>query len=129
MISKELLQEAKEKIGISAADIMADVLSLEQYDAKNKKALCCWHSEKTPSLIFDQKRLRFHCFSCGKSVDILDSFIVLERGGEIDGVPARSPNDRVVINQLCRAWVQPAVAGGGGVHQIDFDSTVWRANR
>ena len=75
MISKELLQEAKEKIGISAADIMADVLSLEQYDAKNKKALCCWHSEKTPSLIFDQKRLRFHCFSCGKSVDILDSFI------------------------------------------------------
>lgn len=75
MISKELLQEAKEKIGTSAADIMADVLSLEQYDTKNKKALCCWHSEKTPSLIFDQKRLRFHCFSCGKSVDILDSFI------------------------------------------------------
>ena len=75
MVNKELLQSAKEKIGVNAADIMADVLSLEQYDTKNKKALCCWHTEKTPSLIFDQKRLRFHCFSCGKSVDILDSFI------------------------------------------------------
>ena len=75
MVDKDLIAEAKEKLGISAADIMADVLHLEQYDPKNKKALCCWHSEKTPSLIFDQKKLRFHCFSCGKSADIIDAII------------------------------------------------------
>lgn len=75
MIDKELIRQAKEKIGDSAADIIADIFQLEKYDARNKKGCCPFHSERTPSFIFDSKRLRYHCFSCGKSVDVVDAFI------------------------------------------------------
>lgn len=75
MIEKELLQQAKEKIGDSAADIIADIFQLEKYDSKNKKGCCPFHNEKTPSFLFDSKRLRYHCFSCGKSIDLPDAFI------------------------------------------------------
>ena len=75
MIDKSKIEEAKAKIGDNAADIMADVLQIENYDSKNKKGLCCFHNEKTPSFIYDSKRQRFHCFSCQKSVDIVDSFM------------------------------------------------------
>lgn len=75
MIDKELIKQAKEKIGDSAADIIADIFQLEKYDTRNKKGCCPFHSERTPSFIFDSKRLRYHCFSCGKSVDVVDAFI------------------------------------------------------
>jgi twinkle protein len=75
MIDKELIRQAKEKIGDSAADIIADIFQLEKYDTRNKKGCCPFHSERTPSFIFDSKRLRYHCFSCGKSVDVVDAFI------------------------------------------------------
>lgn len=75
MVDKELLQQAKEKIGDSAADIIADIFQLEKYDSKNKKGCCPFHQERTPSFLFDSKRLRYHCFSCGKSVDLPDAFI------------------------------------------------------
>ena len=75
MVDKALIEQAKERIGDNAADIMADVLQIENYDRKNKKGLCCFHNEKTPSFIYDSKRQRFHCFSCQKSVDIVDSFM------------------------------------------------------
>ena len=75
MVDKTLIEQAKERIGDNAADIMADVLQIENYDRKNRKGLCCFHNEKTPSFIYDSKRQRFHCFSCQKSVDIVDSFM------------------------------------------------------
>lgn len=75
MIDKELIRQAKEKIGDSAADIIADIFQLKKYDTRNKKGCCPFHSERTPSFIFDSKRLRYHCFSCGKSVDVVDAFI------------------------------------------------------
>ena len=75
MIDKELIKQAKEKIGDSAADIIADIFQLKKYDTRNKKGCCPFHSERTPSFIFDSKRLRYHCFSCGKSVDVVDAFI------------------------------------------------------
>lgn len=75
MIDKELIKQAKEKIGDSAADIIADIFQLEKFDTRNKKGCCPFHSERTPSFIFDSKRLRYHCFSCGKSIDVVDAFI------------------------------------------------------
>lgn len=76
MFDKELLQQAKERIGDATADIIADVLCVEKYDSKNKKGCCPFHSEKTPSFIFDTKSRKFHCFgACNKSVDIVDAFI------------------------------------------------------
>lgn len=38
------------------------MLQLEKYDEVNKKALCCWHREDTPSFIYNPKTYSFHCF-------------------------------------------------------------------
>lgn len=76
MIDKDLIQQAKEKIGDDAADLIADVLQIEKYDSRNKKGCCPFHQERTPSFVWDSKSKRYHCFgACNKSVDIVDAFI------------------------------------------------------
>lgn len=36
------------------------------------KALCLWHPDKHPSLVFDPKRQTCHCWSCGKTADVIE---------------------------------------------------------
>ena len=72
---QEAIEKAKEKLGDENATIMAEYLGLEDYDPVKMKARCCFHDEKTPSLSYDPKTYRFHCFACGTTVDIVDVFI------------------------------------------------------
>lgn len=74
-VDKDLIQKAKEKLGDKNAEIIAEVMQLEKYDAVNKKALCPWHLEDTPSFIYNTKNYSFKCFGCGKSTDIIDAFM------------------------------------------------------
>ena len=71
MVDKEKIAEVKNKIGTNTADLIADILHLEKYDPRNKKALCPKHDEKSPSFIFNPKTNKYHCFGCGCSVDII----------------------------------------------------------
>lgn len=75
LVDKEQIQKAKSKLGDKNADIIAELLNIEKYDAVNKKALCPWHAEDTPSFIYDSKRFRFKCFGCSKSTDIIDAYM------------------------------------------------------
>lgn len=76
MVDKDLIAEAKVKLGDKSADIIADILQVEKYDPKNKKGCCPFHSERTPSFIYNPKDMRFKCFgACNKSVDIIDALI------------------------------------------------------
>ena len=81
LIDNELIKQAKEKLGDRNAEIIAEVLGLEEYgyDERNKKACCPYHEEDTPSFVYDSKRQTFHCFGCGKTVDIVDTF--MSKGG------------------------------------------------
>lgn len=36
--------------------------------------LCLWHQEKTPSLHYNKKNNRVHCFGCGKNADSIDVY-------------------------------------------------------
>lgn len=72
---QDMIERAKEKLGDRNAEIMAEYLNLDNYDPVKMKARCCFHNEKTPSLSYDPKTYRFHCFSCGATVDIIDVFI------------------------------------------------------
>lgn len=78
LIESEKILETKEKLGDENAFIMAEALGLDDFDERNLKACCPYHEEDTPSFIYDKKRMRFHCFSCQKTVDILDVF--MEKG-------------------------------------------------
>ena len=72
---QEAIEKAKEKLGDDNATIMAEYLGLEDYEPVKMVARCCFHNEKTPSLSYDPKTYRFHCFACGTTVDIVDVFI------------------------------------------------------
>lgn len=63
LVEKEQILKAKSKLGEKNADIIAEVLNLEKYDAVNKKALCPWHLEDSPSFIYNPKTYSYHCFS------------------------------------------------------------------
>ena len=75
LVDKEQVLKAKAKLGDKNADIIAELLHLEKYDAVNKKALCPWHLEDTPSFIYDSKRYCWHCFGCSKNTDIIDAYM------------------------------------------------------
>lgn len=75
LIDKELIKKAKEKLGDRNADIIAELLHLEKYDPVNKKALCPWHNEDTPSFVYYSKAYCFKCFGCSKTTDIIDAYM------------------------------------------------------
>ena len=78
LVEKELIEKAKEKLGDENAYIIAELLDLENFDEKNLKACCPYHREDTASFIYNKKNYTYHCFGCGKSVDVID--VLMERG-------------------------------------------------
>lgn len=78
IVDKDKIAEAKSKLGDRNAEIIAEELGLQDYDAKNRKSCCPYHDEKTASFIYNNKNYNFHCFGCNKNVDIIDVF--MEKG-------------------------------------------------
>ena len=76
IVDKDKILEVKNKIGADTADIIADILHLQGYDSRNKKALCPVHSEKSASFVFNPKTNKYKCFGCGCSVDIIDAYMM-----------------------------------------------------
>lgn len=75
IIPKELITDAKQKMGDKAAITIAQDLGLEKFDERNLKALCHWHKEDTPSFIWNPKSNHYHCFGCSRNYDILDHYM------------------------------------------------------
>lgn len=78
IVDPEKVREAKEKLGDKNAELMADLLELEKYDDRNFKACCPYHTEDTPSFVYDKKTYRWHCFGCQQTVDIID--VLMQKG-------------------------------------------------
>ena len=79
IIDKDLIKEAKEKLGDKAAFIIAAELELKEFDEKNLKAICKWHEEDTPSLIWNPKEDSYKCFGCGKVYGIIDHYMAHDK--------------------------------------------------
>jgi len=72
------IQEAKNRMGDNAANIIAELSGLEQFDEEHLKSLCPFHEEKTGSFMWNKKEHFFHCFGCGRNFGILDLYTQLE---------------------------------------------------
>lgn len=71
IIDRDKIDEAKQKLGDLNAEIMAELLGLEDYDKRNHKSLCPFHREDTGSFVYNSKGYYFKCFGCGKTVDLI----------------------------------------------------------
>ncbi len=78
IVDKEKIAQAKEKLGDQNAVLMAQMLDLQKFDAKNFKGLCPYHDEDTPSFVYNKKNYTYHCFGCGKTVDIVE--VMMQQG-------------------------------------------------
>lgn len=75
IIEQEKINLAKEKLGDMNALLMAEALNIDNFDEKNMKCNCPYHSEDTPSFIYNRKKYQFHCFGCGATVDLVDVYM------------------------------------------------------
>lgn len=69
------LDEIRSKIDI--IQLISEYLSLKK-SGRNFKALCPFHSEKTPSLVVSPERQIFKCFGCGVGGDIFGFLMKME---------------------------------------------------
>ncbi len=75
LVPKNLIIEAKEKLGEKAAYIIKDHFKLIGWDEKNLKGCCPFHNEDTPSFVWNQKKQNYHCFGCNRSYNIIDLYM------------------------------------------------------
>lgn len=75
LIDSKKLEQAKQTIASETPDMIAGLMNLQMYDPKNHKSLCPFHSEDTPSFVWNPKGLYMHCFGCGQKTDIIDAFM------------------------------------------------------
>jgi len=72
------VEQVKQKVDI--VDLLGEYLELKRA-GRNFKALCPFHSEKSPSFMISPERQTWHCFGCGKGGDI---FTFLEEYEKMD---------------------------------------------
>lgn len=84
----------KNNMGEEAMRIIAAGIPIDRWNERKKEGLCPFHNEKTPSFKWNPKNNSFKCFGCGRTLDIVDYYIIFEHktfleavvaiGGEID---------------------------------------------
>lgn len=73
---QKILEEIKSKVDI--VDFIAEYINLTK-TGQNYRALCPFHSEKTPSFFISPSKQIFHCFGCGKGGDVVSFLIEYEK--------------------------------------------------
>jgi len=68
IIPTQIIQQIKERINL--VDLVKSYLPLNRH----LKAICPFHTEKTPSFVIYPLKKRWHCFGCGASGDVI-SFV------------------------------------------------------
>lgn len=80
LIERELIQKAKETLGDTNADLIADLLKMDKYN-QTRKVGCCpnpMHDDHNPSCSYNPKTYSFHCWSCGFDADIITAYMIAE---------------------------------------------------
>jgi KaiC/GvpD/RAD55 family RecA-like ATPase len=52
-----------------------EFLGVKDFDEHKRRCCCVFHSENTPSFIYDAKRYSMHCFGCSADTDFIDAYM------------------------------------------------------
>ena len=86
IIEKELIEKAKEKLGDKNFTLIMEAFKVEDYDERDMKCCCPMHHENTPSFVYNRKKYYCHCFGCGKTIDVIDAWMLNENISYINAV-------------------------------------------
>jgi DNA primase len=82
-IPEEKIAEIKQRNDI--VEIIGEYLPLQRA-GKNFRALCPFHSEKTPSFMVSPERQSYHCFGCGEGGNVFSFLMKREGFGFLEAV-------------------------------------------
>lgn len=74
-VSEEIIDKIGERNDIAA--VISEYVSLKRSGA-NLKALCPFHTEKTPSFVVNTQKQIFHCFGCGEGGNVFSFLMKIE---------------------------------------------------
>lgn len=76
-ISRERIEEAKQKLGDAQADMIADLLKMEKYNPQRRIGCCPnpAHKDDTPSCSYNPRAHNFYCFGCSQTYDLIDAYM------------------------------------------------------
>ena len=74
---RRTVDEAKQRYNIS--DIVARTRKVTRAGRNEKRALCAFHNERTPSMQLNDAKGTYHCFGCGASGDLV-SYVMKTEG-------------------------------------------------
>ncbi|MCX8127314.1 MAG: DNA primase [Synergistetes bacterium] len=96
-IYSELIEEVRKRNDI--VDVISEYVSLKKA-GKNYKALCPFHSEKTPSFIVSPDKQIFHCFGCGVGGDVIGFIMRIEKTSFQDAVLRLAERAGISLKEL-----------------------------
>ncbi len=76
MIPQSFIEEVQSRTDI--ADIIGGYIDLKRA-GRNFKAVCPFHSEKTPSFMVSSQKQIFHCFGCGEGGGVFQFLVLMEK--------------------------------------------------
>ncbi len=107
MIPEDVIAEIVRRTDI--VELIGSFLPLRAA-GRTHKALCPFHTEKTPSFVVNPERQIFHCFGCHEGGDAITFLMKHERLGFMEAVRALADRTGVTL---------PTMRGGAGPGEAD----------
>ena len=123
---RQAVDEAKQRYNIS--DVVARTRKVVRAGKNEKRALCAFHNERTPSMQLNDAKGTYHCFGCNESGDIVKYVMKTENIGFLDAMKWLGAASLPGVDPAQRA---KAAAEDEGERQraIDRAQSVWDMSR
>ncbi|MDD3627418.1 MAG: DNA primase [bacterium] len=115
-ISEQQIEEIRDKNNI--VDVIGDYLKLKRAGA-NFKAICPFHSEKTPSFLVSPAKQIFHCFGCGKGGNVFTFIQLIDNISFYEAVKKLAERAGILIQEETSEKVKEATSIRKRLYEIN----------